>query len=429
MSNVFEPGRILHTVKGQEIRIERLWSEGRLGAAYEVTANGEKRILRWFKPEGQNLTELWNATREKLDRGAPGSFVVWPEDLTACTEAGFGYLVRPEQKDWVPFHHVPEDIYGFPSWRETINVAINLAAAFSQLHRAGWCFREHSGAFSFSTRNSRVTFTETETLVPMGAPFCADSPMRYSAPELLLGTAAPGVETDRYAMGVYLFGLFCHSHPLEGRRHLVPILTPEVEQNLYAEAPVFLFDPEDDSNRPHSVLHRGAEGRWKALPPYIQELFHRLFGRQGLQTPAGRPSEEEWVRALCRMKNDRLTCGCGKEHFVGGRETITCGRCGKPLPRVPRLILPEYAVPLVRDRSIYRCQLGPCELSRMLEKGIRVVTNEKKTDLLLKNISGREWIGRTRSGDARVVKPEEVVPVMDGITFEIDGVTLRIERK
>lgn len=429
MSNAFEPGRILRSLKGQEIRIEALCSEGGLGAAYDVTVSGEKKILRWFKPGGRDLTDLWNKTREKMERGVPGAFVFWPEDMTECLETGFGYVIRPELRDSVPFRRLMEGNYAFPSWREAINVAINLVAAFSQLHRAGWCFDEHSADFCFSTRNGRVLFTETETIVPVGTEVRLCSMKRFCAPELLLGAGAPGVPADRYAMGIYLFCLFCGGHPLEGRRHLVPILTPEVERTLYAEEPLFLFDREDDANRPHAVIQRGVEGRWRALPPYIQELFCRLFDGQGLRAPDRRPSEEEWVRALCRMKNDRIACGCGNETFLADRETAVCSQCGKPLPRVARLVLPEYSVPLVKDRSIYRCQLGSCELSRMLEKLIKVVSNDRQTELLLKNTSGAEWTAYTPSGGRKLVGPDEVVPVRDGITFYIGDVELRIERK
>ena len=424
--NTWEQGTILHSVKDRTICIDRLCTEGTMGAVYDVTVEGEKRILRWFRGD-RGLEALWESTREKMEAGAPSKSFFWPEDMTDFSEAGFGYVTRPEMKDGISFHEVLRGSYTFPGRREMCNVALNLAISFGMLHRGGFCMDLHGGDFRFSSRSGLVLFSDTEAIVPLGKKRQVRCPIRYCAPEVLKEGSAPGVETDRYVLGIYLFSLFCRCHPLEGMRQLVPLVTPQVERELYAENPLFLFDRENGENRPHPVIHRGVSACWNSLPGYIQDLFHRLFGQAGLASPEDRPSEEEWIRALCRMKNDWFPCTCGQESLAWGLENPACERCGKPLPRFTRLILPEYAMPVVKDRKLYRCQLGDCEWTRMLETPVRVVEDPQKPGLRLKNTSGKEWGARTPSGAEKTVLPEELVPAMPGITLYIDGVEVRIE--
>ena len=90
---------------------------------------------------------------------------------------------------------------------------------------------------------------------------------------------------------------------------------------------------------------------------------------------------------------------------------------------------PEYAMPIVKDRKLYRCQLGPCERGRMMEAAVLVVEDSQKPGALrLKNTSGAAWTAFTPSGAQKTVKQEETVPVMPGIAIFIDGVELRIEK-
>ena len=428
MSDAFAPNTVLHSVKGQEIRVDCHCSEGSRLAVYDVTVNGEKKQLRWFKESfgWERLERLWNSTHEKMEAGVPGRFVFWPEDMTELSEHGFGYVTRPDMKDGISFREVLDGRYTFSSIGERINVGLNLALALYQLHNTGYCLENNCTEFWFSTRNSSVLFPETESIVPIGSSK-ESAAEKYCPPELLLRQSPSGVESDRYGLAMCLFLLLCGSHPLEGMRHLVPVLTPEVEQRLYAEEPLFLFDRENGENRPHPVIHRGVEGKWNGIPGYVQELFHRTFGQQGLQDPASRPSEGEWIAALCCMKNDRISCACGREIIGWEKAGCTCSRCGKPVPRIARLVFPAFVMPLVKGRKVYRCFLG-AENPMVMPQPVAVVVEDEQRpgNLRLKNL-GNEWTAYTPSGAEKKVQREETVPVMPGITIFMEGTETKIE--
>jgi len=85
---------------------------------------------------------------------------------------------------------------------------------------------------------------------------------RYTAPEIMLGKARPGIQTDAFSLAVVLFLHWTNSHPLEGKAAVVPFMDAETEMRIYGENPVFIFDPNDDSNRPVQGVHQGAISRW-----------------------------------------------------------------------------------------------------------------------------------------------------------------------
>lgn len=427
MSNVFEQGTMLDTVQGQKVRIERCISRGSRGVIYGVTVDGERKLLRWFLP-AEDLKEQWDRTMEKVQRGISVRCAYWPEDLTEIGDGGFGYLTRLQIRDGKRMLDCASGAVTFSSFGEKIRLAVNLVRAFRKIHELGYCFNHNEMDIEFKPTDFSVLLTDTEAIVPIGTRLTVNGSPRYCAPEVVQEDFRPGIETDLYTLGIALMMLFCNCHPLEGRRCLVPILTPEAEQALYIQTPVFLFDRENKDNRPHPMMHRGVESVWNALPGYMKELFHRLFDQEGLRNPQGRPREEEWLRVLCRMKNDHIRCSCGNEIYLSEQGSNPCRRCGKPLPKLARLVLPEYVMPVVKDRDLYRCQLGEWEFHKMLEKLARVEESEKNHAVLcLKNTGSSDWTAYTPSGAEKTVKQGETVPILHGIRVIVEGVELRIE--
>lgn len=429
MTNVFEPGHVLQSLQGKEIRIETLLAREDRDGVYSIVHDGEKKLLRWYGAgrEPEELDRLREQLREKMDRGNPGKAFFWPEDLTDLTEEGFGYVTDPEPEKTVTFQELREGKFSFSGWSERLRASIRLVEAFSGLHRLGFCFRDFSGELVFSPDGNALRFPETGELVPIDGKQAAESPSPYHAPEVREG-GNPGLETDRYAMAAWLFFLLCQGHPLEGRRLQVPLLTEEEERAVYGLDPVFVFDPERQENRPHPLLQPGVEERWNRLPAYTQNLFCRAFGQDAMKAPELRPGETEWLKCLCRMKNDRIGCECGNVLFAANRKICTCNRCGKPVKVTARLVLPEYAMPAEKGLSIHRCQLGDCPESRLPEK-VALVELTRSGEPVLKNISGMDWDARTPSGARKTVRHEETVPVRDGIVLYIDGMELRMERE
>ena len=74
---------------------------------------------------------------------------------------------------------------------------------------------------------------DNDNVAPYGSNLGVGGTPGYMAPEVILGQAKPGMDTDLFSLAVILFELFFLSHPLEGAnccKH--PCLTPQIERQL-----------------------------------------------------------------------------------------------------------------------------------------------------------------------------------------------------
>ena len=75
---MLESGQILKTVSGVRIKVESFIAEGGQGEVYRVDYNGEKKALKWYKPEALRDPILFYDNLKT--NAAKGSCV--PRDIT-----------------------------------------------------------------------------------------------------------------------------------------------------------------------------------------------------------------------------------------------------------------------------------------------------------------------------------------------------------
>ncbi len=141
---------------------------------------------------------------------------------------------------------------------------------------------------------------------------------RFMAPEIVRTQARPSTDSDLYSLSVLLFYLLMVGHPLLGRRELAfPVWDQEAELRLFGADPLFVFDPDDDSNRPVPGVHDAVLANWPIYPLRLRRLFERSFTR-GLARRARRAHPRERVAprdgALPRSA-DRVPRMRGDEHL------------------------------------------------------------------------------------------------------------------
>ena len=74
---------------------------------------------------------------------------------------------------------------------------------------------------------------------------------RFMAPEIVMGQAKPSRNTDLYSLAVLLFYMFMMGHPLEGKLEAeIKCMDIHAMNKLYGKNPIFIYDPNDKSNRP-----------------------------------------------------------------------------------------------------------------------------------------------------------------------------------
>ena len=213
------------------------------------------------------------------------------------------------------------------------------------------------------------------------------------------------------------------SHPLYGSKCIL-----ESEFENYVRNPVFLFDENDCSNRPDYNFQRKTIELWEILPSYVQQMFCRSFSKNAIINSNDRPTELEWIRTLVRFYSEIIICNCGNEVFTQGGIPCVCEKCRKKIFIPFRLEFSDYSIPGISDSRIYRCQLGICRADEALKPMGRVVSKKDNPGMLgIRNLSDKSWNAITPSGKKKHVMPDEIIPLKDGISFEINNQTINIK--
>jgi hypothetical protein len=82
---------------------------------------------------------------------------------------------------------------------------------------------------------------------------------------------------------------------------------PDGSRRLCADAPVFVFDPSNDSNRPVPGMHDAILNFWPIYPQAFRDLFIRSF-THGLSDPDARVMENQWRKELCPTRDAIFYC-------------------------------------------------------------------------------------------------------------------------
>ena len=258
---------------------------------------------------------------------------------------------------------------------------------------------------------------DCDNIAPYGEHLGIAGKPGYMAPEIVRGEKAPDKLTDRWSLAVVLFRLLLRGDPLEGRKVLNSVcLTEEAERRHYGSEPVFVYDPDNDANRPVRGVHNNIIKFWRIMPDYIREAFTQSF-TVGLFQPEKRLIEKQWLDLLLRMRGDICACSCGAQGFITGSEHDDEGRvicpCGE-----------HYAPPLALHLGRQRILLF--DGARLFDENVRVtgevVRNKLNPSLWgLKNLSDEAWDCVLPNGQEKQVAPGSAVPVFNGTRVTVMG--------
>lgn len=296
----FDPGTKLKSASGAEIEVIRLIGEGGLGAVYSVFHNHTLRAMKLYKPAAlKNPGELCRSLISAVESGSPSPGFIWPLDIVELENHSFGYVLDLRPKGYEEMTSYLTTRVRFASRRAMVQAALEITDLFRNLHNRGYCFHSVSDSnFFIHPQTGKVLAGDVDEIAPEGIRTGICARPRYMAPEIARGESLPGRLTDLHSLAVLLFLLMTNTHPLEGRRFLKNPMAVSEERMLYGSDPVFLLDPENDSNRPVKGIHRNIGTAWPALPDSVQELFRKAFSREALMNPAGRVREGDWKRVL-----------------------------------------------------------------------------------------------------------------------------------
>ena len=426
MDGSLEIGRTIPTKMGKTLTVKKYLAEGGQGEVYIVDYGGEDKALKWYKPSalGKKPQVFYDNINGNVMRGAPSKEFLWPLDITEWSDNTFGYVMdlRPEG-----YHEVTEFMLThvrFKSYKTIIDAALKIVSAFRILHNNGYSYYDmNDGNFFINPDTGDVLICDNDNVLPenskdtniLGKP-------RYMAPEIVRNEKTPNSLTDRFSMSVILFLLFCNSHPLEGKRYLVPALSPELQEKLYGTDPIFIMDPDNDANGPHPQVHKNVLNVWGYLPEYVKNIFLDAFSHKTLvEKPNQRPTEIDWLKVLTRFRSEIVLCECGNEIFTENGESCSCDGCGKKIIIPFRLELRDYSIPAVKGSRIYRCQVDVCKADTALDPIAQIVENKNTGALGVRNKTEKSWEATNSKGEPKKVGSGEVIPLKDGISFTVSS--------
>lgn len=426
MNQILKPGQTVYTDPSRVgCTVEQFLGGGGQGEVYRANLSGRPVALKWYFPH-QATSEQLAALTTLLKMGAPNAKFLWPLELAAESGVpGFGYIMplrEPRYKGIVDLMKRRIE----PSFRALATAGLELAHSFLQLHAKGLCYRDISfGNVFFDPDTGEVLICDNDNVAVdgktqggiLGTP-------RFMAPEVVRGNALPSTQTDLFSLAVLLFYMLMVHHPLEGQAEAaircfdLPAMT-----KLYGTAPVFIFDPNNASNRPLPGYHDNAIAFWPIYPQFLRDLFTRSF-TAGIHDPIhGRVRESEWRGAMARLRDAIMYCPhCGAENFydadalkASGGTPPPCWACHKPIAIPLRIRIGKEVIMLNHDTQLFPHHIDDTRLYDFAQPIAEVARHPSNPNIWgLRNLSSDKWVSTATDGTVRDVEPGRSVTLASG---------------
>ena len=193
-----------------------------------------------------------------------------------------------------------------PSFRALSRVGFQLAHSFLKLHAAGLCYRDiNFGNVFFNPDDGDIRIADNDNVDVNLTPGGIKGTAWLHGARGGQRCGGPQCSSDRFSLAVLLFFIFMVGHPLKGKRELTlpyNATDPDQSHRLCALEPVFIFDPNNDSNRPQPGIHDNPMSFWPIYPGSLRKLFTRAF-TVGLHDPDARMMENEWRKEMSALRD------------------------------------------------------------------------------------------------------------------------------
>lgn len=433
---------------GGAATVKKILGSGGQGIVYLVDFNGMDYALKWYDIDKiKNARAFRKNIENNIKDGAPSEKFLWPKYLTKENSEGtFGYIMDLRPQGYDSFVDILntyrldiDELTGratkssvqFSSLHSMVTAVINIVNAFRQLHRAGKSYQDlNDGGFFINVNTGDILVCDCDNIAPDGSNFGIGGKPGYMAPEVVRGIAKPNVQTDKYSLAVVLFKLLFRGDPMEGEKVVKDVcLTETSELKHYGQQAVFVYDPDDTSNRPVRGIHDNVIKFWRIYPAYVREAFIRSF-TTGIREPNKRIIENEWQKLFIRLRSEIIVCNCGRTNFTSMFEKVDDAsyRCPKCSAEFVSLAFSnrDYRIPLYVGSRFYECEIDPKSDNFQKVAG-ELVENKLKPGMLgIKNSSEKVWRVKMPDGVFYDIAPGKGFPLWKGLEIDFDGVNAHI---
>jgi len=429
MEGTLKIGTVLKSESNIEYKIVKLLGNGGQGEVYEVSSGRKHYALKWYFKKSATANQK-RILEKLIERGTPDSTFLWPQDLVVSeTEELFGYIMPLRPKEYKGI----EDMMmrnAEPSFYSLCKAAFNLTKGYQTLHREGYQYSDISfGNVFLNPDTGDVLICDNDNVLPNGMKgMGVYGTPRFMAPEIVVGKARPSRNTDLHSLAVLLFYMFMLGHPLEGKKEAqIKCMDINAMKLLYGTEPVFVFDPNDKSNRPVKGYQDNVLIYWDIYPSALKELFIQSF-TIGLTQPGSRVTENKWLEVIANMISGIVSCPkCGCEVIYdedkenNGLEHA-CWGCGSSVKMPSKIFIGKNKILIGLGAKLYSHHINN-DYDMEHEVG-EVVANPNNPNILgIKNKSGKVWTYIMSDGKNLPVGPEKTAGIARGAQIDFGHIT------
>lgn len=412
--------RVNLTIGGSATVIKELGRGGQ-GIVYLVELGGKQMALKWYHNPPDD--KFYKNLERNVSQGAPSDAFIWPEYVTMKENGSYGYLMKLRPKNYFEFGNYLLAKVSFKSFTAMLAAAMKICDGFMMLHRFGYSYQDlNDGNFFIDPQTGDVLICDNDNVMPQGEKSGIMGKARYMAPEIVDG-GIPDKYSDRFSLSVILFMLFYANHPFEGAKVVAcPCMTESYEKKFYGSEAIFIYDKDNNSNRPVRGIHQNAIRRWPVFPAVLREAFTEEFSIDKLKNPTKRMLEQNWKKIIEQARDELIVCpSCNEETFVEANSSVgKCVNCGKSIDLSQRLLIGNRSLPLTPKTEIFIDNDNQPDA---------IVSKDSNGILLIQNTSPDKWTVETPSGKIKIVESQAIMPVKAGlkITFTVNGVPFKGE--
>lgn len=423
MNQLLNVAQILNTDTGKQFSIKRLLGSGGQGEVYEIEMDGTPYALKWYYSE-QCTTEQKESLERLLRDGSPNKRFLWPLYLISSSDnSALGYIMELRANN---FAGIIDMMTGktSPTFKALCTAGYELADSYQKLHSYGRCYRDISfGNVFFDTNTGEVKICDNDNVTIDGNTACGIAgTQRFMAPEIVRGDSCPSIDTDRFSLAVLLFYMFMMHHPLDGKKELeIHCLDGHAMKKLYGDEPVFIWNPDDTSNRPVEGEQNAPIIYWNIYPQFLKDLFIKTFTK-GINNPKNRVVETEWRRIFIQLRDSIMYCSnCGVENFYDPQkenEVHVCWKCRSKIQTPPIIKIGKSTIVLNYNTKLYAHHTVKMTDFDFNEPTAEVLQHPHNPNIWgLRNLTSEKWLVSTADRTNFQVEAGKSVTISLGLTI------------